>query len=374
MIKLIFAVLLLLLSMLVLFRAPTNFFWLVAVAITDFPYVPMILSGFAFYLGDKSSRFHLPVMIISAAAFIIFSLPVIAAFRQTATVPSAMKTVFPVKDEEALPSVFNFFKMFTGNRQVSYNSFVYKEIDGKKLYCDFYPAAGKSVAPLVIVIHGGSWESGDNKQLPELNSYLAAKGYNVAAITYRLAPGAQSPAPVEDVHDAIKYFLSNSRQYNTDTNNIILLGRSAGGQIALCAAYSLHLHNIKGVVNYYGPADMVWGGQIKVNSLVLDTKKIYKEYFGGEYEEVPGKFEEASAVANAENDAPPTLMIHGTIDPLVSVHHEERLQRKLDSLGVPNYFLRLPFATHGCDYSLKGPAGQVSRYAVLRFLNSVTNR
>ncbi len=374
MIKLIFASALLLLSMLVLFRAPTNFFWQVAVGITNFPWVMMLLAGFAFYLGDRASRLHWPVLIISTAAFIIFSLPIIAAFRQTATVPRAMQKIFPVKDEEGLPSVFNFFKMFGGNRQVNFQSFVYKHVGDHQLLVDFYPALPRHTAPLVIIVHGGSWESGDNKQLPELNSYLAGKGYNVAAITYRLAPAFRSPAPVEDVHDAINYFLQHAEQYKIDTNNIVLIGRSAGGQIALCAAYMLHLPNIKGVVNYYGPADMVWGGQVKVNSAVLNTNKIYDEYFGGQYEQVPDKFRESSAVANANSLSPPTLMIHGTIDPLVSIHHEERLQKKLDSLGVKNCFLRLPFATHGCDYSLKGPAGQVSRYAVLRFLNSVTNR
>ena len=374
MIKLIFAFVLLLLSLLVLFRAPTNFFWLVAVAITDFPYMPMILAGFSFYLGDKATRFHWPILVISGAAFIIFSLPIIAAFRQTATVSSGMKKVFPVKDEEGLPSVFNFFKMFSHNKHVAYQSLVYKQVGEKKLLADFYPARSSGPSPLVIVVHGGSWESGDNKQLPELNSYLARKGYNVAAITYRLAPAFQSPGPVEDVHDAINYFLQHAEQYKIDTNNIVLIGRSAGGQIALCAAYIFHLPNIKGVVNYYGPADMIWGGQVKVNKAVLNTNKIYDEYFGGQYEQVPEKFRESSAVANADTKSPPTLMIHGEIDPLVSIHHEERLQKKLDSLGVKNYFLRLPFATHGCDYSLKGPAGQVSRYAVLRFINSVTNR
>ena len=374
MIKLIFASALLLLSLLVLFRAPTNFFWLVAVGITNFPWVMMLLTGFAFYLGDRASHLHWPVLIISGAAFIIFSLPVIAAFRETVTVSGDMKKVFPVNNEESLPSVFNFFKMFGGNKQVSAQSFVYKLVGDKQLRADFYPAESGNTAPLVIVVHGGSWDSGDNKQLPELNSYLAGKGYNVAAIDYRLAPAFRSPAPVEDVHEAINYFMQHAEQYRIDINNIVLIGRSAGGQIALCAAYMLHLPNIKGVVNYYGPADMVWGGQIKVNSAVLNTNKIYDEYFGGQYEQVPEKFRESSAVANADTQSPPTLMIHGTIDPLVSIHHEERLQKKLDSLGVKNYFLRLPFATHGCDYSLKGPAGQVSRYAVLHFLNSVTNR
>lgn len=374
MIKLIFSIILLLLSMLVLFRAPTNFFWLAAVAATNFPYVPMLLSLFSFYLGDRSIRFHIPIMIISAAAFIIFALPVIAAYRQTVSVPRGMAAAFPVKDESSLPDVFSFFRMLSANESVPYQSFMYKQAGDKKLMADFYPAKNKSTAPLVIVVHGGSWESGDNKQLPELNSFLANRNYNVAAITYRLAPASRAPAPAEDVKDAVRYFLQHAEQYKIDTNNIVLLGRSAGGQIVLSAAYDLHLPNIKGVVNYYGPADMVWGGQIKVNSLVLNTTEIYDSYFGGQYKDVPEKFKESSAVDHADSASPPTLMIHGTIDPLVSIHHEEHLQKRLNELGVRNYFLRLPFATHGADYSLKGPAGQVSKYAVLRFLNSVTNR
>ena len=374
MIKLIFSLVLLLLSMLVLFRAPTNFFWLVAVAVTDFPYIPMLLSAFSFYLGDRATRFHWPIIAISSIAFIIFSLPILSGYRQTVTVPSAMNKIFPVQGEDNLPSVFSMFKMFTGNTTIPYQSFTYKRAGDKDLVADFYPAKNKSMAPLVIVVHGGSWESGDNKQLPELNSFLAAKGFNVAAITYRLAPQYRAPAPAEDVHDAIQYFIQHAAQYKIDTNNIVLLGRSAGGQIVLSAAYTLHLSKIKGVINYYGPADMVWGGQIKVSPLVLNTDMIYRAYFGGLYTEVPEKFRESSALEYANSSSPPTLMIHGTIDPLVSVHHEEHLQQKLDSLHIKNYFLRLPFATHGCDYSLKGPAGQVSAYATLRFIKSVTRQ
>ncbi|MEJ7609874.1 MAG: alpha/beta hydrolase, partial [Ferruginibacter sp.] len=318
MIKLIFSLVLLMLSMLVLFRAPTNFFWLVAVALTNFPYIPMLLTGFSFYLGDRAERFHWPILAISSIAFIIFSLPIISGYRQTVTVPTAMNKIFPVNNEDELPVVFSLFKMFTPNATMAFQSFVYKRAGGKDLLADFYPAKIKTPASLVIVVHGGSWESGDNKQLPELNSYLASKGFNVAAITYRLAPGYKAPAPAEDVEDAIRFFMEHAAQFKVDTNNIILLGRSAGGQIVLSAAYTLHLPNIKGVINYYGPADMEWGGQVKVNSLVLNTDKIYRSYFGGLYGEVPEKFRESSALVHADRTSPPTLMIHGTIDPLVS--------------------------------------------------------
>ena len=374
MLKLIFAIVLFLLSLLVVFRAPTNFFWLVAVAVTSFPYVGMLISAVSVYMGSRSVRFHWPIMIISGIAFLIYSLPVFSAAKKSFMLPKEMAKVFPVTNEKVLPGVFNFFNMFENNIHTPLTSFPYKEIDGKKLMVDFYPAVTGNIAPLVLVIHGGSWQSGDNKQLPELNSYLASKGYNVAAITYRLAPAYKAPAPVEDTRDAINYFLQHYRFYKIDTDNIVLLGRSAGGQIALSTAYSLQLKGIKGVISYYGPADMVWGGQVKVSNLVLNTDKIYNNYFGGLYKDIPEKFKESSAIDHADAQSPPTLTIHGAIDPLVSFQHPVHLQKKLDSLHVKNYFLQLTYATHGCDYSLKSPAGQVCTYAVERFINSVTKR
>ena len=372
--KLIIAVILLLLSILVLFPAPANFLWLVAVAVTNFPYVLMLLAVISFYLGTRATKYHWLIMIISLTAFIIYSLPVVVAYRQKKDVPIVMGNIFPVKDENSLPTVFSFFKMFSANTNAEYKTFIYKNVDGKDLATDFYPSSLKTKSPLVIVIHGGSWQSGDSKQLPELNSYLAQKGFNVTAINYRLAPAYKAPSPVEDTRDVINYFMSHAEELNIDSNNIVLLGRSAGAQIALNAAYDFKLPNIKGVVSYYGPADMVWGGQVKVSKLVLNTDLIYDNYFGGSYKQVPQKFVESSGLESANKFSPPTLIIHGTIDPLVSFNHALHLQKKLNELKVPNYFLQLPFATHGCDYSLRGPAGQVCTYAVERFIKSVTGR
>ena len=374
MLKLIFAVLLIIVSLLVLFPAPANILWLVAVVLTNFPYVFIMLAAISFYLGIEATKYHWSIMLISLAALIIFSLPVVAAYRQKKDVPLLMKNIFPVKDENSLPTVFSFFKMFSANADVPYKTFIYKNIDGKDLAADFYPSLVKIKSPLVIVIHGGSWQGGDSKQLPELNSYLVQKGFNVAAINYRLAPAYKAPSPVEDTRDVINYFLRHAEELNIDSNNIVLLGRSAGAQIALNAAYDFKLPNIKGVVSYYGPADMVWGGQIKVSKLVLNTDLIYSNYFGGTYKQVPQKFIESSALVSADKSSPPTLLIHGNIDPLVFYLHAVHLQKKLNELKVPNYFLQLPFATHGCDYSLKGPAGQVCTYAVERFIKSVTGR
>ena len=105
---------------------------------------------------------------------------------------------------------------------------------------DFYPSQIAGKKPCVIVVHGGSWAGGDSQQLPELNSYMAAKGYNVASINYRMAPKWQTPAPVEDIANAIKYLTAHADELHIDPTQFVLLGRSAGAQIALLAAYTLH--------------------------------------------------------------------------------------------------------------------------------------
>jgi hypothetical protein len=54
--------------------------------------------------------------------------------------------------------------------------------------------------------------------------------------------------------------------------------------------------------------------------------------------------------------------------------HDVHLIKKLKPAGVKYYWLKLPWATHGFDYNLNGPGGQLSTYAVETFLNTVTAR
>src|SRR5205085_8958681 len=105
------------------------------------------------------------------------------------------------------------------------------------------------------------------------NTELVEAGYNVASINYRLAPAYTYPAPIEDLQAVLAYLRSHATELSIDTNKLILLGRSAGGQIVLSAAYTLRDRAIKGVISFYGPADMVWGYANPTNPLVLIVVK-----------------------------------------------------------------------------------------------------
>jgi acetyl esterase/lipase len=188
---------------------------------------------------------------------------------------------------------------------------------------------------------------------------------------YRLAPHHRFPAPIEDVKGVIQFLKENTDRLSVDSNQFVLLGRSAGGQVALSAAYTLAEPGIKGVVNFYGPADMVWGYNHPTNPLVLDSRKIMEDYLGGTLQDVPQQYSRSSATKTVTSKSPPTLMIYAENDPLVSPRHGNRLSEKLTAAGVPHFVLYLPWATHGFDYSLNGPGGQLSTWTVKSFLAAV---
>lgn len=373
--RLIIAVILFLLSLLTVFKAPTNFLWRVAVAVTEFPYAPLVITAALLIVFFKGSVMRMPTLIITTAALCFFSWPVVGAYIKNNELKDFGK-IFAYEDRAGqMEEPFSFKKMFTGisKDEIIPDVLVYKQVR-KDLEIDYYPAATKDKLPCVVVIHGGSWQSGDSKQLPELNSYLPKQGYNVAAINYRLAPLYRFPAPLEDTKDALDYLTKHAEELHIDTTKFILLGRSAGGQIALLYAYSSHDPRIKGVISYYAPADMAWGATIKTNKWVLDVDAVFTAYLGGLINEIPDVYEKATARNFVTKESPPTLLIHGPNDALVSYHHSERLEQELQKNNVPYYFLSLPWATHGCDYSLNGPSGQVCTYTVERFLNSVTSK
>ena len=75
---------------------------------------------------------------------------------------------------------------------------------------------------------------------------------------------------------------------------------------------------------------------------------------------------------NDEAQQPPTLLIDGTRDELVFARETRRLQARLADAKAAHLYIEMPWATHGMDANLAGPGGQISTYAIERFLAAVT--
>lgn len=240
---------------------------------------------------------------------------------------------------------------------------------------DFYPASGQPArrpAPCVIVIHGGGWDGGDRTQLPGLNHWLARKGYAVAAISYRLAPTFTWPAQRDDVFAAIAFLKSRAGELGLDPDRFVLLGRSAGGQIAQVTGYTAGDPAIRGVVGLYAPSDLIFGYVNTHEDDMLRSPALMRQFLGGTPDTARANYESASALNHVGPRTPPTLLLHGTNDALVWYRHSERLDARLAEFGVPRAFVHLPWATHAFEYNLHGPGGQLTTYALEWFLADVT--
>jgi acetyl esterase/lipase len=378
MVRLILISLLFLLSLLCVFPAPEYHVWYVSILVTEFPWIFLVLVSVLLLVGSKVNKCRLPGTIIGLLSFALFLSPLLRAYSISARLQKGIEAEFGpgaghLKSDDK-QAAFSFWHMFTGLNaaQLPYITMPYTSNADGALTLDYYRSQMPGSRPCVVVVHGGSWSGGDSHQLPELNTYLAKAGYNVASINYRLAPKYKYPAPIEDVHAALSYLRAHAAELGVDTTNFVLLGRSAGGQIVLDAAYRNNETGLKGVIDFYGPADMVWGYANPANPLVLNTCKVMENYLGGTYSQVPQNYVASSATRKVNAQCVPTLIIHGRNDPLVSFKHSDRLYLKLVHAGVKQLFLALPWATHGCDYSLNGPSGQLSTYAIERFLNYVT--
>jgi acetyl esterase/lipase len=240
------------------------------------------------------------------------------------------------------------------------------------LQLDFYRAARRGSAPCVLVVHGGGWDDGERGQIPAFNFWLAAQGYAVADLSYRLAPQDRWPAPREDLTAAVAFVESRAQELGVDRSRLVILGRSAGGQIAEATAYPMRDPAIRGVVGLYAPADLNFAYAWAREDDALKSPHLLRQYLGGPPGAAAAAYASASAIGFVDAATPPTLLVHGRLDTLVWSRQSERLAARLAGVGVRHYFLSLPWATHAVEYNLNGPSGQLTAYALAWFLAAVT--
>lgn len=249
--------------------------------------------------------------------------------------------------------------------------FTYFESPGLKLTLDFYRAQGRSAAPFVLVVHGGGWDAGNTTDLAEIHYHLAREGISVAALNYRLAPQYKWPAPKEDVLEAVKFLKAHAAQLNIDPNRWAIYGRSAGAQIAEAVSLSSRDASLKGCIGLYGPSDLLIGYYWGAEDDILKSRELMRKFLGGPPDKNYEAYEDASPIFQVSRGAPPLLILHGAEDTIVWLGHAQRLKSRLNAAGVQNALVELPWGTHGFDYNINGPGGQVTTYAVDYFLSAV---
>ena len=198
--------------------------------------------------------------------------------------------------------------------------------EGARLRLDIYkPKGDVADRPVVVFWYGGSWLRGDRAQYRFVGAALAQAGYVTVLPDYRLFPAVRFPAFLDDGARAVAWVQQHAREFGGDPNRIVLMGHSAGAHMASFLAFNHEYlkragakpEAIAGLVGLSGPY------VLNPNSRVLH------EIFASPYsikDWQPARF--------VDSTAPPTLLVHGTNDSVVSVAQTRELSEALTRNNV----------------------------------------
>lgn len=249
----------------------------------------------------------------------------------------------------------------------------------RPLQLDLYLHADRARAkarPLILWVHGGGWSRGDARgsgaftDFPAVLAMVAARGYVVASVDYRLSGEARFPAQIQDVKAAIRYLRSKAGDYGIDSERIVLWGGSAGGHLAGLAATTCGVAAfdppastgrmgraagqsakplatsdcVQGAALWYGVYDLAAHGKESERGSALGN---VTPLLGCDVAECRDKAEAASPVHHVGAQTPPMLLIHGTADDEVAYQQTEEMAAALKAAGRPVDTLLIPEMGHG---------------------------
>jgi acetyl esterase/lipase len=253
--------------------------------------------------------------------------------------------------------------------------------DGTQLILDAWPAymkkRNKGPRPAIVKVHGGTWVNGSRRSLTLWNSWFNKLGYHVFDVDYRMPPPERWHDEAGDVKCALDWVRAHAAEYNVDTTRLILMGYSAGGNLAMLTAYSYDDPELKPtcglpvrvkcVINLYGPVDM--------NTLYASTgsenfvQPKMRQYVGGGPSEFKDRYHLLSPVNHINNDAPPTISIYGERDRIVPFREGIAADNALKQFNVPHELYILPETDHAFDLNWTYFSTQIAREKIRAFLD-----
>lgn len=164
------------------------------------------------------------------------------------------------------------------------------------------PAENGGPWPAVVLVHGGFWRKRwDRTTTTPLARDLAARGFAAWNLEYRREGW---PTTADDVAAGIEAL---ARIDTVDADRVVVVGHSAGGQLALWAAGR---GGVRAAVSLAGMLDLVAAARASLGDDACQA------FLGGDPADVPGRFAAASPAARLPLGVP-QLLVHGTADEIV---------------------------------------------------------
>jgi len=211
----------------------------------------------------------------------------------------------------------------------------YARHDGAVLQGDLYAPEGTGRHPVLVAVHGGGWQLGSRESYRHWGPWLAARGYALFAVDYRLAKPREPsfPAAVHDIRAAVQFVKGEAAGLGADAERVGLVGDSAGAHLAAlvalagdaplfaaaggAAAAAPQSTRVKAVVGVYGVYDLT--AQWNHDLLPRPDDRICEKFLGAAPSDNRRLYFDASPLsyATSGNNATAFLLSWGTEDDIV---------------------------------------------------------
>lgn len=236
----------------------------------------------------------------------------------------------------------------------------YAERASGSLLADLYVPTAPGAYPGVLLVHGGSWKSGNKDQLKFVAERLSHNGFTVMAINYRLAPDHKFPAQIEDCKSAVLWMRRNAERLKLNPQWIAGWGYSAGA----------HLVSLLGATDtsagFEGPDVGSDGVSTRIQLVIAGgtpcdlrpfppEETMLVDFLGATAGEDPKVYERCSPIVYVTKDDPPMFLYHGDADELVPLENAAAMEKALRQAGVETQLYILPKSKHiGAAIDMRG--------------------
>lgn len=256
---------------------------------------------------------------------------------------------------------------------------VYRRVGVHKLKVDVFQHRRnlRRAAPCVMYVHGGGWVAGHRglSSLPLIYD-LAAEGFLVLSVSYRLAPNVSLPEQLVDCKRALAWVKANAHRYGGDGTRVVVAGESAGGHLAALLALTPNAPqhqpgfervdtSVLGCVDLYGMRDLLdaHGAVAAADPTDSFSHFMARYVMKTRREDDPEGYAAMSPVTYVRAEAmslhdlvhttvPPFMCVHGTNDTLIPVEDARQFVEELATLRRKQRQLHAVAASFGAGEAL----------------------
>jgi acetyl esterase/lipase len=255
--------------------------------------------------------------------------PVIAIFAQTTAIPIPRDTSYTPyqswlsikgKYPQATIAYPHLPDGVKANENLVYCTLHDTLFGERELHLDLFQPDKAGKYPLLVMIHGGGWRSGNKSMQVPMAQRIAAQGFVTAAIEYQLSLEAKYPTAVYNIKAAIRWLRANAGKYGIDTSRIAISGCSAGGQLAALIGMTngiAKFEGTQGILNYSSHVDAVIDIDGVLDFMAPSSLNLVRKpnsadisWFGGSFTEKPEIWKEASSIFYVNPKSVPVLFIN----------------------------------------------------------------